>query len=159
MVGFFKEPSLIDILKWDIKNVTVEQRRSSSCSMEQLLFKAWIWSFFVLYCTVLYCTVVYLRAQRAPKSPLEELEVGGHRPPYLLVTKYLKLPCHYFLYYSFIIRVFNLNIRNLEPNCENPTPPAPPRLLLAKILFAQRFFPIRSSTQHTASQNICLCFS
>ena len=29
----------------------------------------------------------------------------------------------------------------------------------AKILFAQRFFPIRSSTQHMASQNICLCFS
>ena len=40
----------------------------------------------VLYCTVLYCiilysTVLYLGAQRAPKSPPEELEVGGRRPP------------------------------------------------------------------------------
>ena len=38
----------------------------------------------VLYCTVLYCTlftVLYLGARRAPKSPPDELEVGGHRPP------------------------------------------------------------------------------
>ena len=35
---------------------------------------------------VAYCTVLYLGAQRAPKSPLEELEVGSHRPLYLLVN-------------------------------------------------------------------------
>ena len=29
-----------------------------------------------------------------------------------------------------------------------PAPPPTPRLLLAKILFAQNFFPIRSSTQY-----------
>ena len=45
----------------------------------------------ILYCTVLYyialyCTVLYLGAQRAPKYPPEELEVGAHRPPYLLVS-------------------------------------------------------------------------
>ena len=39
----------------------------------------------VLYCTVLYCTVLYLGAHRAPKSPLEELEVGGHRLPFLVL--------------------------------------------------------------------------
>ena len=45
------------------------------------------------YCTVLYCNLLYyivlyctvFRAQRAPKSPPEELKVGGRRPPYLLV--------------------------------------------------------------------------
>ena len=37
----------------------------------------------VLYCTVMYCTVLY-----CTKSPPEELEVGGHRPPYLLVSQY-----------------------------------------------------------------------
>ena len=42
----------------------------------------------VLYCIILYCTVQYLGAPRAPKSPPEELEVGGRRPPYLLV-KYI----------------------------------------------------------------------
>ena len=40
----------------------------------------------VMYCIILYCTEVYLGAQSAPKSPPEELEVGGHRPPYLLVS-------------------------------------------------------------------------
>ena len=39
----------------------------------------------VLYCIILYSTVLYLGAQRAPKSHPEELEVGGRRPPYLLV--------------------------------------------------------------------------
>ena len=38
----------------------------------------------VLYCIIFYCTVLYLGAQRATKSPPEELEVGGRRPPYLL---------------------------------------------------------------------------
>ena len=40
-----------------------------------------------------------------------------------------------------------------------PPPPPPPTLRLShvKILFAQRFFPIRSATQHMATQNICLC--
>ena len=42
----------------------------------------------VLYCIILYCTVLYLGVQRAPKSPLEELEVGGHRPLYLQVYIY-----------------------------------------------------------------------
>ena len=42
----------------------------------------------VLYCIILYCIVLYLGAQRAPKSPPEELEVGGRRPPYLLVVQY-----------------------------------------------------------------------
>ena len=46
----------------------------------------------ILYCIILYCTVLYLEARRAPKSPLEELEVGGHRPPYLLVC-YIVLCC------------------------------------------------------------------
>ena len=45
----------------------------------------------VMYCNVLYCTVLYLGAQRATKSPPKELEVGGHRPPYLLVCN-IKAP-------------------------------------------------------------------
>ena len=40
----------------------------------------------VLYCIILYCTaVLYLGGQRAPKSPPDKLEVGGHRPLYHLV--------------------------------------------------------------------------
>ena len=60
-------------------------------------------------------------------------------------------------------------IRNLEPNCQYSCSSSESVGLLrfysckdficAKILFARRFFHIRSSTQHMASQNICLCFS
>ena len=49
----------------------------------------------VLYCITLYCTELYLGAQRDPKSPPEELEAGGLRPPYLLVFDITK-----FMYYD-----------------------------------------------------------
>ena len=48
----------------------------------------------VLYCTVLYCTVLYYIVLYCTVSPPEELEVGGHRPPYLQVYKYLLMIQH-----------------------------------------------------------------
>ena len=58
----------------------------------------------VLYCTVLYCTVLYcIVLILYCKSPSEELEVGGCRPPYLLVCLYVIWSMHCFLFLYLLI--------------------------------------------------------
>ena len=107
VIDFRKCPKKVFFLKWFFVffkqnfSSTFCHQTSSTCHTDTT--QSGIWSesppdtillfcyCTVLYCIILYCTVLYLGTWRAPKSPPEELEVGGRRPPYLLVPLYFPI--------------------------------------------------------------------